>query len=112
MFTSAGQLTCARCPAPLGTPAVSPLPELAAARAAQEGKVLSERLRRAQDQNVQAEMELEALRQARARLQRLLAQVAPRAIPATCPRPGHLPRSGRALCDGGALWQAAAPAAA
>jgi len=74
--------------------------------------VLSERLRRAQDQNVQAEMELEALRQARARLQRLLAQVAPRAIPATCPRPGHLPRSGRALCDGGALWQAAAPAAA
>ena len=40
----------------------------------QEGKVLSERLRRAQDQNVQAEMELEALRQAKARLQQLLAQ--------------------------------------
>ena len=36
--------------------------------------MLSERLRRAQDQNVQAEMELEALRQAKARLQQLLAQ--------------------------------------
>ncbi len=39
--------------------------------------MLSERLRRAQDQNVQAEMELEALRQAKARLQQLLAQARP-----------------------------------
>jgi hypothetical protein len=53
--------------------------------------VLSERLRRAQDQNVQAEMELEALRQARARLQRLLAQVGPRPSPAGCPSSASCP---------------------